>query len=172
MLFVSCNPCMTGHLTIDGGRSWFPLKGRSQLTFLETSGISTDFKLKFTDTTAVAINQKCGSSYLYDYVTTTLYLNSTMTDSISFTLSSSSWLSVIGVSNSNLEISVGNILGETKEGKAAKNLNHYQVGSQTYDQTILIPRLISYPDGIDSIFIANNYGIVGFKYFGKNYSLK
>lgn len=35
----------------------------------------TTFSLKVTDTTGTAVNQNCGTTYTYDYINTTLYLN-------------------------------------------------------------------------------------------------
>jgi hypothetical protein len=159
-------------LTLGESRSWFPLKGKSSLTFLDSSGILTIFSIRVIDTTEIAMNPKCGTSYQYDFITTSLYLNLNKTDSISFTLSSSNWLCMTSYSNSNIDMSICNIFGETKEGIFAKNLSDYPIGNIVYHQAILILHEPGNSNSIDSIFIANNHGIVGFKYLGRQYTLK
>ena len=112
---LQCNPCHTGDLHLDSTRSWFPLKGKTELVFFDSIGNSTNFNLKVIDTTETAINQKCGTSYDYNFITTSLYLNANMTDSIFFSLGSAGWLCMRAYSNNNPNMAICNIFGETKE---------------------------------------------------------
>jgi hypothetical protein len=132
----------------------------------------TTFSLKVIDTTETAVNQNCGTTYTYDYINTTLYLNQTMTDSIFFTLLSGGWLCMQAYSNNNPNMTICNIFGEAKDGIIAKRLGRYSLGNKTYDDAILIFHNQGYSDTIDSVYIADHAGIVGFNYYGKNYTLK
>ena len=132
----------------------------------------TTFSLKVIDTTETAVNQKCETTYTYDYINTTLYLNLAMTDSIFFTLSSGGWLCMRAYSNDSLNMGICNVFGEAKDGIIAKRLKNYLIGNKTYNDAILIFHNQGYSDTIDSVYIADHAGIVGFTYFGRNYTLK
>src|SRR5665213_1981832 len=99
LIFYGCYPCPSGDLHLDSTKEWFPLKGQTSLNFLDSAGNMTTFSLKVIDTTETAVNQNCGTTYTYDYINTTLYLNLAMTDSIFFTLSSGGWLCMRAYSN-------------------------------------------------------------------------
>jgi hypothetical protein len=167
-----CNKCRTSDLHLDATKSWFPLKGRTQLTFADETSNLTDFKLHVVDTTEVAVNQECGTSYKYDYITTTLYLNPSRSDSIFFSLASGGWLCMRAMTGNNRNIVMCNVFGQTKEGIIAKRFSNQTIGSKTYPETILLFQNQAYSANIDSIFIANNTGIVGFKYVNKRYALR
>ena len=153
-------------------RSWFPLKGRSQLLFADDIGNLTNFKLHVVDTTEIAVNQECGTTYKYDYITTTLYLNPSMSDSIYFSLASGDWLCMRAMTGSNFNINMCNVFGQTKEGVIAKKLSDETIGSRTYSEAIVLLHNQGNLDTIDSVFIANNAGIVGFKYANKKFVLQ
>jgi hypothetical protein len=171
-VLIQCGKCPRGHLHLDSTKSWLPLKGKTQLSFLDSAENLTNFPLKVIDTTVTVVNQDCGGSYQIDYINTTIYLNSSMSDSIYFSLGTGSWLCVQAFSNNNPNMLICNIFNQTKEGVVAKNLNNYKVGNKTYKEVILILHNEGYSDTIDSVFIANNAGIVGFKYYDKHYTLQ
>lgn len=172
LLLCSCNPCHKGNLHLNSTKNWFPLKNQTRLDFLDGAGNMTTFSLKVIDTTETTINQNCGTTYSYDFINTTLYLNQAMTDSIFFTLGSAGWLCMQAYSNNNPNMTICNIFGEAKDGIIAKSLSHYSIGNKTYDDAILIFHNQGYSDSIDSVYIADHAGIVGFNYYGKNYTLK
>lgn len=169
---LQCNKCRQGDLHLDATRSWFPLKGRTELVFVDNTGAVTDFKLHVVDTTETAINQECGTSYKYQYITTTLYLNPNMTDSIWFSLGSGAWLCMRAMTGNYPNIAMCNVFGETREGRIAKRLSNQTLGSRTYREVILLLHNEGYSDNIDSVFIANNVGIVGFKYANSQFVLQ
>ncbi len=152
-------------------RGWLPPKGISQLTFVDNSGSLTNFKLKVVDTTIVTISQECGNSFTYDYVTTSMYLNPTMSDSIYFILGTYGFC-MRAFSGNDPNISICNIFGLSKEGAAAKRFSNQLIGNRTYQEVILLFHGPGLSDNIDSLFIANNVGIVGFKYANKTYALQ
>ena len=166
-----CNNCGTGTLRLDGTKSWFPLKGQTQLSFIDNTGTATNFKLHVVDTTETATND-CGDPYKYEYITTSLYLNQSMTDSIHFSLASNGWLCMRATSGNNFNISMCDVFGQTKEGIIAKRLSNHSAGNKTYQEVILLLHNPGYSDNIDSVIIANNTGIVGFKYVNKKYALQ
>ncbi len=167
-----CNKCRTGDLHLDATRSWLPLKGKTELAFLDNTGTLTNFKLHVVDTTEITVNHECGTSYKYDYITTSIYLNSSLRDSIYFSLSSGGWLCMRATSGNNPNIAMCNVFGQTKEGIIAKRFSNQAVGSRNYKEVILLLHNPGYSDNIDSVFIANNVGIVGFKYTNKKYTLQ
>ena len=167
-----CHKCKTANLYLDETRSWFPLKGQTQLTFLDDNGNAATFKLRVVDTTEIAIDPVCGTPVSFQYITTSLYLNPSMADSIYFSLSSGSWLCMQAMTGNIPNISMCNVFGQTKEGTAAKKISDYLVGTRTYHELILLLHNPTLANDIDSIFLANNVGIVGFKYLNNHYSLQ
>ena len=165
-----CQKCATGIMRIGDTKSWLPLKGRTQLSFSDNSGSLAVFPLRVVDTTEAALND-CGGLYQFEYINTTLYLNQPLTDSIHFSLASSGWLCVTAVSNNIPNVSMCNIFGQTKEGMVAKKLNNYSVGSKTYPEAILLLSSPAFSNNIDSIVIANNAGIVAFRYSNRRFFL-
>lgn len=166
-----CQKCGTGTLRVGDTKSWFPLKGRTQLSFFDNSGSLTNFALRVVDTTETALND-CGEAYRYEYIKSTLYLNQGLTDSIHFSLSSSGWLCMNAWSNNNPNVSMCNVFGQTKEGRVAKRLSSYTVGNSTYPEAILLLSSPALTNNIDSVVIANHAGIVGFKYANKTDALQ
>lgn len=171
-LSFECKTCRNRNLYLDDTKSWFPIKGKTQLTFIDNLGNSTVFKLHVVDTTATAIDQECGAITNYQYINSSLYLNSNKTDSIYFTLGSSAWLCVRAYSNNNPNITMCDVFGQTKEGIIAKRLSNYHLRNKIYPEVILLIHNQGYSDNIDSVFIANKVGIIGLNYFNKKYVLQ
>jgi hypothetical protein len=165
-----CQNCRTATLRLDKTKSWFPLKGKTELSFLDPAGAVTSFPLKVIDTTETATND-CGDPYKYEYIFTTLYLNQALTDSIHFGLASAGWLCMRAWSNNEPNVDMCNVFGQTKEGKIAQRFYNYKLGSRTYPEAILLLSSPAFTDNIDSIVIANHAGIVGFRYENRNYVL-
>lgn len=166
-----CQKCGTGTLRLDHTKTWFPLKGRTALTFLDNTGTITSFPLRVVDTTETASND-CGEPFNYEYIHATLYLNQGLTDSIHFSLASSGWLCITAISNGEPNVSMCNVFGQTREGRVAQKLTNYTVGNRTYAETIVMLSSPALNDNIDSIFIANHEGIVGFSYGDRKYALQ
>lgn len=166
-----CGKCKNGDLHIGSSRSWFPLKGKTKLTFRDNSSNLTDFPLLVIDTTEISTNLDCNSIYKYDYIRTTLFLNSSLSDTISFSLSPGDWLCVHAMTGSNFNIAMCNVFGQTKEGIVAQKMSNKSIGLNTYKEVILLLPSQGYSSDIDSVYIANNYGIVGFNYFNQKYTL-
>ena len=162
-------PARSRHLE---DRSWMPPKGISQLTFVDNAGSPTNFKLQVVDTTVTMISPECGNSFTYDYLIASLYLDPTMNDSIYFSLGTDGWLCMRAMSGNDPNMNMCNVFGQTKEGVVAKRLFNQTIGSRTYQEVILLLRNPGLSDNIDSIFIANNAGIVGLKYANKTYALQ
>ncbi len=59
------------------------------------------------------------------------------------------------------------ILNFEEEDQAGLN-----VGNRTYHEVLLIKHNEGYSNSIDSLFLANDTGIVGFNYFGEKYILQ
>lgn len=165
-----CQKCVSGTMSIGDSKTWLPLKGKTQLSFVDNSGSMTSFPLKVVDTTEAGLND-CGELLRYEYINTTLYLNPTFTDSIHFSLSSNGWLCMRASSNNNVNVSMCNVFGLAKEGSVAKKLTNYTVGSKTYPEAILLLSSPVYSNNIDSIIIANHIGIVAFTYSNSKYLL-
>jgi hypothetical protein len=172
IISFQCHKCKPANLYLDETRSWLPLKGQTQLTFLDDNGNPAIFKLHVVDTTEIAIDPDCGTPVSYQYITTSLYLNPTMTDSIFFSLSSGGWLCMRAMTGNIPNISMCNVFGQTKEAINAKKLSDYLVGTRRYHELILLLHNPSLANNIDSIFLANNVGIVGLKYLNNHYSLQ
>lgn len=166
-----CNNCSTGTLRLDQTKSWIPLKGKTQLRFLDNSNNVVDFQLKVVDTTETAAND-CGDFYKYEYIKASLYLNQSRTDSIHFSLASAGWLCMNALSSGNVNLSMCNVFGQTKEGTIAVRKSNYRVGSRSYTEAIVLLSSPGYSNNVDSVIIANNVGIVGFRYGNTSYALQ
>lgn len=156
---------------MDNTRSWLPLKGKTQLRFIDNSNTSVNFQLKVVDTTETATND-CGDLYKYEYIKASLYLNQNQTDLIHFSLASGGWLCMSAESNNTQNLSMCNVFGQTKEGAVAVRKSNYKVGGRTYSEAIVLLSSPAYSNNIDSVVIANNVGIVGFKYGNTTYALQ
>ncbi len=165
-----CQKCRTGTLKLNDTKTWLPLKGKTHLSFVDNTGSLTDFTLRVVDTTETALND-CGEPYRYEYIHVTLYLNQGLTDSIHFSLASGGWLCMRAWSNNNPNINMCNVFGQIKEGKIAKKLTNYSAGSRTYPEAIMLLTNPGFADNIDSVIIANQAGIIGFKYATKKHVL-
>jgi len=166
-----CNKCKTGTYRLDATKSWFPLKGRTQLLFVDTSGTATNFNIRVVDTLE-AVQNDCVTPYKIEYIETTLYLDSAKNDYIFFGLGIGGILTVRANSDNNTNISMYDVFGKAKQGINAQELSNFSVGNKIYNKAIIMFHLPGQPATIDSIIIANDAGIVGFKYSGKKYSLQ
>jgi hypothetical protein len=166
-----CGKCRTGDIKLDNTRSWFPLKGKTSLPFFDNTGFLTNFGLLVKDTSEVFFND-CGDSYNAEYLKTTLYLNSTKTDSIHFSLNSNGWLCMNATSGNNPDMGMCNVFGQTQTGIVAKRFYNFPVGVRSYQEVILLIHSPGLAGNIDSVFIANNIGIVGFNYSTKKFTLQ
>ena len=156
---------------INSSKSWLPQRGGTQLAFLDNEGNVTNFFIRGRDTTVVNTTE-CGETYNYQYITATLYLNTAATDSIYFNLFNRSNLEARAASDGSYNYSMIDVFGKAKKGVQAKYLSAFVVGSKTYKEVIVVFRFNPFPDTVDSVMLANNVGIVGFKYYGRKYSLR
>jgi len=156
---------------IDESRSWLPRRGTSQVPFVEDAGNITNFIARGVDTTVVNTTD-CSDTYNYEYIINALYLNTARTDSIYFSLFNKANLEGTASSNNTYCFSMFDIFGKSREGIQAKTLFHFTVGNKTYEQGILVFRNEYFTGELDSVILANNAGIVAFKYYGKHYSLQ
>lgn len=163
-----CGDCETSDAYLDGSRSWLPLKGKTHLSFLDSSGKTTDFGLKVVDTTQVIVNHYCNTSSVQEYILASLYLNAEKTDSLYFSLSPQAWMCMRGTTHDTTNIFACNAF---KESSASKRFTHYTVGNRNYEEVFLLKSTPGYMNKIDSVFMANNVGIVGFTYAGEKYAL-
>jgi hypothetical protein len=165
-----CKKCRANDLLLDEKKNWLPPTGMTQKTFSDENNNLVNFKIHVLDSIEIVTSQECGTSFKIENKFTTLYLNTSMTDSIYFRLSYDGWLRVWALSNGSPNISVGNVFYSLNEGIFAKKLFNYSVGTHNYPELILVVHGPTLPDNIDSVFLVNNIGIVGFKYLSKKYS--
>jgi hypothetical protein len=169
-----CDKCFEGDRRLDKSRSWLPLKGKTILSFISENNQPADFDLHVIDTLQTYSNAECSSLYRVEYIQATLYLNARRIDSIFLQLASPSALHVRAVTDTSYNIGVSGFLIQSRKNDGAfKNrFYNFSIGSRKYDEVLLIKHGEGYNDAIDSLFLANNVGIVGFKYLGKKYSLQ
>ena len=167
----SCVKCHMKDMYIDDSRSWLPQRRTSQLPFVDNAGNITNFTARGLDTIVVNTTE-CGDTYNYEYIANVLYLNAARTDSIYFSLLNRGVLEGTASSNNTYCFSLFDIFGKAREGVQAKNLFNCTAGNKTYKQGIMVFRNEYFAGELDSVILANNAGIVAFKYFGKHYSLQ
>lgn len=162
--------CKSGEYRLDASRSWLPLKGKTQLTFLDNAGTINNFNLNVYDTVETNVNVDC--TIIYESINVVLFLNPPGSDVITLGLNPPNSLVVSGSNGNNPGFHMRDVFQKAREGSVAKRLSNYTIGSRTYGEVILMLNSVGNSNSIDSIFIANNVGIVGFKYMGKKYSLQ
>jgi len=166
-----CSKCHVKDMYIDGSRSWLPQRGTLQLPFVDDAGNVINFIARGVDTTVVNTTD-CSDTYNYEYITNALYLNAARTDSIYFSLLNRGVLEGTASSNNTYCFSMFDIFGKAREGVQAKNLFNCTAGNKTYKQGIMVFRNEYFAGELDSVILANNAGIVAFKYYGRHYSLQ
>lgn len=165
--------CRPSELKLDNSKSWLPLKGKTQLPFLDESGNLTYFNIQVWDTIVTSINPDCGAISIYESINVILYLNPSNTnDIIVFRLNPPNALISDANSFNHTFFSIKDVFKSANEGKVAKRLSNYLVGNRSYAEVILLLQNPKTSNPIDSIIIANNVGIVAFNNFAKKYTLQ
>lgn len=167
------NECPRGNLRLDSGsRNWLPLKGKRQLTFVDQSGTAVNYAIYVVDTLQLYVKQPdCSGEYAYEYINVDLYLNTAKTDSIHCAMASGSWLSLWAVSSNKPSMTYGNLLGQPNSTSLKTRFSTLTLGNRSYSDVLLATSMIS-NGGVDSVYIAYNYGLVGFSYQNQKYVLK
>lgn len=171
---TQCRKCITNDLRLDNSRTWLPLKGKTQLIFLDRNGQMKNFSLHVIDTIETAQNLECSSTYNYEYIKATLYLNTSKTDLISLQLASPSSLSIRANTDTSFNIGIRGFLNQasSNEGHFKTRLYNYNIGNRTYSEVLLVKHNPGSSDSIDSLFLANGTGIIGFNYLNQKYILQ
>lgn len=165
--------CPRGNLRLDGGsRNWLPLKGKTQLTFVDQFGTITNYTIHVVDTLQPYIKQpECSGNYSYEYINVDLYLNTTKTDSIHCAMISGSRLSLSAYSDKKPSMTYGNLLSQPGSTSLKTRFSTFSLGSRTYSDVLLATSMFA-NGGIDSVYLAYNYGLIGFTYHNQKYVLK
>lgn len=162
--------CKSGEYRLDASRSWLPLKGKTQLTFLDNAGNTNHFNLNVYDTVEKNVDEDC--TIIYESINAILFLNSPGSDVIALRLNPPNSFVASGSNGNDPGFNMRDVFQKAREGSVAKHLSNYTIGGRNYEEVILMLNGVGNSNSIDSVFIANNVGIVGFKYMGKKYSLK
>lgn len=181
LLFLFCittsfqceEKCEPSDLKLDSSKEWFPLKGKTQLSFLDESNILNNFQINVRDTVETSIASPCGATRIYESINIVLYPDTSNNNVvIIFRLNPPNLLIASGYSTVLPLFSNKDVFRSANEGKVAKRLNNYLVGNRSYPEVILLlenPKTLS---PFDSIILAKNVGIVGFNHFAKKYTLQ
>lgn len=162
--------CKSGEYRLDASRSKVPLKGKTQLTFLDNAGNINNFNLNVYDTEETNVNLGC--TIIYESINVVLFLNPPGSDVIVLRLNPPNSLVVSGSNGNDPGHHVKDVFQKAREGSVAKRLNNYTIRGRSYREVILMLNTVGNSNSIDSVFILNNVGIAGFKYMGKKYSLQ
>jgi hypothetical protein len=183
MLFLfnsswQCMECVDWPSTqIDDSRNWLPLKGKTAIVYVTSNGTPHSIPVRVIDTTERY--EQCvskGSYYSRERIDIEIFLDSIPSggkayDRLSLSLGNVSNLIVVGPSAypdpSDRWYYVFSNAGNHQN---IIPLNNYRLNNTTYPQVILLKSANLNPL-LDSIILARNYGIAGFKYKGVSYSL-
>lgn len=183
-VFISsfkCKECADIPSTqLDDSRNWFPLKGKTVLNYVTDNGTPRQFPALVIDTTIQfnLCNNGLGSSFSEESIRVQLFLDSITgtpgnTQFITSELSRVNELNVVATTTSPAvpHDRWNNIFSRAGNDQNIIPLNNYRLNNTTYPQVILLKSANLNPL-IDSIFLAKNHGIVGFKYKGVKYALQ
>jgi hypothetical protein len=171
---AGCVKCRKGDLHLDDSRSWLPLKGKTQLTFLNATSQPQNFQVHVIDTLQSYADSVCNLLHKVEYIQVSLYLNTQKTDSIFIQLAPPSSLSIRAFTGTSFNIGIGGFLTgyAGSHGNFQDRLHNFNNGNKTYGEVLLIKHAEGSSDSIDSLFLANGAGIIGFNYFNKKYILQ
>ncbi|MDN3657065.1 hypothetical protein QWZ08_15555 [Ferruginibacter paludis] len=171
---VGCGKCHGGNLYLDNSRSWLPLKGKTQLTFLDETGQPKNFQTRVIDTAQTYLDSGCNLFHTVEYIQVVLYLNSSRTDSIFIQLATPSSLSIRAYTDTSFNMGIGGDLTGYggSHGNFQTRLYNFNNGNKKYAEVLLIKHAEGYSNSIDSLLLANGTGIIGFNYFNKKYILQ
>ena len=181
LLFIFCltasfqcqEKCEPSDIRLDNSKSWLPLKGKTQLPFMDESNNLTNFNVSVWDSLETSVNPDCGAIRIYESINVILYLNPLNTEElIALRLNPPNTFSVDAYSLALPFFSVKNVFNSANQGIVAKRLNNYIVGTKNYAEVILLLQNPKTLCPIDSILLANNVGIVGFNNHAKKYTLQ
>ena len=166
-----CNKCVDiPDAFIDNTRQWLPLKGKTQLTFLNSNGAAKTFKLLVVDT--IEVKTSCtGNVFKYESIGGKLSLDTLDKDYISFAIHPPNNLCIRCITDRSNEVNGCDILSKPIFNGTATILNNFRLRTNIYPEVILLKSSLASPI-MDSVVVAKNFGIVGFKYNGESYSLQ
>ena len=166
-----CNKCVDiPDALIDNSRQWLPLKGKTQLTFVNSNGLAKMFKLIVVDT--VKTETSCTNKpYKYESIRGRLVLDTLDKDFIAFAIHPPNNLCIQCMTDRSNEVNGCNILTKPVFNGTAINLTNFRLRSSIYQEVILLKSSLANPI-MDSVVVAKNFGIVGFKYNGESYMLQ
>jgi len=166
-----CNKCVDiPDALIDNSRQWLPLKGKTQLTFVNSNGLAKMFKLIVVDT--IETETSCtNKTYKYESIRGRLVLDNLDKDFIAFAIHPPNNLCIQCMTDRSNEVNGCNILTKPVFNGTATNLTNFKLRSSIYQEVILLKSSLANPI-MDSVVVAKNFGIVGFKYNGESYMLQ
>ena len=166
-----CNKCVDiPDALIDNSRQWLPLKGKTQLTFVNSNGLAKMFKLIVVDT--IETETSCTNKpYKYESIRGRLVLDTLDKDFIAFAIHPPNNLCIQCMTDRSNEVNGCNILTKPVFNGTATNLTNFKLRSSIYQEVILLKSSLANPI-MDSVVVAKNFGIVGFKYNGESYMLQ
>lgn len=166
-----CNKCVDiPDSLIDNSRQWLPLKGKTQLTFVNSNGLAKIFKLFVVDT--IQTQTSCtGKPYKYESIAGRLSLDTLEKDFIAFAIHPTNNLCIQCITDRSNEVNGCNILTKPVFNGTATNLTNFRLRLNLYPEVILLKSSLANPI-MDSVVVAKNFGIVGFKYNGDSYVLQ
>jgi hypothetical protein len=166
-----CEKCFEGTNLLKGTRPWLPLKGRTQLNFIDRNGTETNFKVRVIDTIQTYDNMECSSKYRVERIELSIYLNTAQTDSIWAQLGAPRDVCLHANSGDTLYMSTCRFINAPAID-VVKPFTNYQVGGRVYADVRLFLANEGNNKSTDSIVLARDFGVVAFKYKGNNYLLK
>ncbi|MEJ7821740.1 MAG: hypothetical protein WKF85_05420 [Chitinophagaceae bacterium] len=114
--------CKLSESRFDTSKSWLPLKGKTQLPFLDNAGNLTNFSLQVMDTVREWVNPDCSATMISEYIGVALLLNPPDRDVIAFSFNPPNFLVVTGANSNNPNFYISDVFKKAKEGNVAKRL--------------------------------------------------
>jgi hypothetical protein len=162
--------CNSGSIMLNDSKSWLPVPGTTTPIFQKDNGENDTLLLKAEDTLSMY-----GSVYEYspdcmiDQRIMFLYLNANQEDYIYFKLSDVDKLFLTSKVNGTTPILHNDVMSLIKEQHYVTYSTKTTIGSHNYNEVLLIKAKTS--TTLDSIYLARNVGVVGFKYKQVHYTL-
>ena len=167
---LSCQRCDQDYL-IKESRSWLPYKGINSKEFVDKNSEIKLVPLRAVDTVEWKSNE-CNLEDSIGHIDVSLYLDDEKSDSIYLNMDYSGYIFLNAVSDGGSSIRQDGLLKSSVKNSVAKKLSGIHLGNHIYEEVILCTHNQAGPNNIDSVFLANGFGLVGFKYHDIKFVLK
>lgn len=162
--------CFIGDYLIGKARQWLPPKVGINLIFLAPDGSQFQVASLVKDTIQTFTNEDCDGTYRGESADQILFLNTVRSDSFHISLGMNGSVCALAVTSGTLYLSTCRSSIDEATSLAMILARNFQLEGKIYSDVRIFPANSSTDLSTDSVIVAKNDGLAGFKYQGKMFS--